>query len=209
MMRAFGIAVATLGFYASDVHAQNTARLSQVERPLRVEVSLGMDREREYAGAVATVTSGAVAVRWAPNSFVGIRATAHGIRRHTESVFSYGLSIDHDSVETEDRVLALTLETDVSWRIWRDLTLSPSAGAGFSPYVHGRQSTVRVRATPDMTPDSYGNYSRSDVGVIWTLGIAVRYRHLVVEKKAIGLLGAESAVQFGREYYPWTIGYRF
>jgi len=168
-----------------------------------------MDREREYVGATATVTSAALAVRWAPSSVGGIRAAVHGIRRYVESVQSYGVGIDHDSVETEDRVLAFTLDTDVSIRLWRDLTLSPSVGAGFTPYVHGRQSTVRVRAMPDNTPNPFGNYSRADVGAIWTLGLALRYRHLVVERRAIGLLGAESAVQYSREYYPWTIGYRF
>jgi hypothetical protein len=208
-MRAYRIGVTALSLCASGIHAQSTTRVGEVSRPLRVEVSVGMDRQVGHGGGPATVTSAAVALRYAPRSFVGIRATVHGIRRHTEEVFPYGISSDHDSVETNDRILALTLDTDVSWRIWRDLTLSPSAGAGVAPHVHGQKSTVRVRSMPDMTPADYGNYSRSDTGIMWTLGLALRYRHFVVEKKAIGLLGAESAIREGREYYPWTIGYRF
>jgi hypothetical protein len=207
MTRQYRFALVALGVFASSVQAQSTARIGQAERPLRVELSVGLDRAREYGDATATVTSAALAVRWAPSSFGGIRATVHGIRRYSDGVQSYGT--DHDSVATEDRMLAFTLDTDVSIRLWRDLTLSPSVGAGFTPYVHGRQRTVRVRTMPDMTPSSYGNYSRSDVGAIWTLGLALRYRHLVVERRVIGLLGAGLAVQFGREYYPWTIGYRF
>jgi len=168
-----------------------------------------MNREQEYARRAGTVNSAAVAVRWTPSSIGGIRATVNGIRRHAKYLQGYGYGIDYDSVETEHRVLALTIDTDVSFRVWRDLTISPSVGAGFTPYAHGRSSTIRVRATPDLTPSEYGNYSRSDVGVIWTLGLAVRYRHFVIEKQAIGLLGAGLAVQYGREYYPWTIGYRF
>ncbi len=208
MTRASRMAIAALGVCASGVQAQSTTRLGHVERPLRVEVSGGMNREHAYRSRSEIVTSAAVAVRYAPSSSVGIRATVHGIRRRAESLYYLG-GIDRDSVETDDRVFALTLDTDASWRIWRDLTLSPSVGAGFTPYAHGTHSTIRIRATPDLTPLDYGNYSRSDVGVIWTLGLALRYRHLVLEKKAIGLLGAESAVEHGREYYPWTIGFRF
>jgi hypothetical protein len=207
MMCVSRLAFVALSIAATGVHAQSTSRVGEAARPLRVEVSVGLDRQRDYFGSPGTVTSAAVAVRWTPSTLGGLRATVHGIRRYDEYVMSYGA--DRDSVESEDRLLAFTLSTDLSIRIWRDLTLAPSVGAGFTPWVHGRMSTIRVRALPDNTPNDYGNYSRSDVGVIWTTGLALRYRHLVIEKQAIGLLGAENAVRFGREYYPWTIGYRF
>lgn len=66
MMRVSRLAFVALGIAATGVHAQSTSRVGEASRPLRVEVSVGMDRKRDYFGSPGTVTSAAIAVRWTP-----------------------------------------------------------------------------------------------------------------------------------------------
>jgi hypothetical protein len=194
---------------ATTALAQSTSRVGQAENPLRLEVSAGYDRTaNRYLGDPSTVVSGAVAVRWSsPATWVGIRGTVYGIQRRSHYVAQYSTT-ESDAVESEDRVLALTVAADASFRIWRDLTIAPSVGAGFSPYAHGTQSATHT-GTPSAVPNSYNNYSRTENGAIWTAGVALRYRHLVIEKQIVALLGATYAVSQNREYYPLSIGFRF
>ena len=197
---AFAIAI----IFAASADAQSTSNVGRVERPFRVEASGGVDwaRNGDYFGDNSLVRSAEVAVRWDKSGWGGIRGTVHGIQRdlHFRNPYSNSGS---DSTRRQDRVIALTLSTDLSWRVWRDLTIAPSAGAGIAPYAHGESSTSRAN------PYTGENYSVTESGTIWTLGLALRYRWLVVEKHAIGLLGARNAVISGREYYPLTIGARF
>lgn len=194
-------AAATL--VSTDARAQSTSRVGQTERPLQVEASVGMGwPSDDYYGRRNSVRSGALAVRWDQAGWGGIRATVHGIQRDRHGPIP-GSSTRTDSSTAQDRVIAFTLSTDVSWRIWHDLTIAPSVGAGYSPYAHGQQTTNRPVAY------AFENYSATETGAIWTLGLALRYRYLVVEQHAIGVIGARYAVSTGREFYPLTIGVRF
>lgn len=199
-------------YLTTSAQAQSTTRVGQLEQPVRLELSAGYDDSRGTYGShgdPGTVVMGAVAMRWSPiTGWPGIRGTVAGIRRHSRDVTRYSAS-DSGATEREDRVLALTVSTDLSFRIWRDLTIGPSLGVGFSPYAHGEQTATHSGATSGTVPNSFENYARTEHGVIWSAGVAVRYRHLVIEKQVIGLLGAENAVTQGREYYPLSVGFRF
>jgi hypothetical protein len=196
---------------ATGAQAQSTSRLGQEENPLRLELSAGFDHSssNNSYGGPGTVLTGAAAVRWSPpTGWAGVRATLFGIQRRSHYFAQYSAT-DSDDIEREDRVVALALSADASFRIWRDLTVAPAVGAGFSPYVHGQQTVTRTRNTPSTAPNPFDDSSPSENGAIWTAGVALRYRHLVIEKQVIGLLGANNSVGENREYYPLSIGFRF
>jgi hypothetical protein len=58
-------------------------------------------------------------------------------------------------------------------------------------------------------PRPNNSYSRSTNGWLWMAGVALRYRHFVIEKSAIALVGAQDAVTHGDGYFPLSIGFRF
>jgi hypothetical protein len=81
------------------------------------------------------------------------------------------------------------------------ISLAPSGGLGFAPYVrHHRTDTTFAQFVKPVTTAR---------GAMWTLGLALRWRRLVLEQHVIVLFGAEEAVSVNKEYYPITLGWRF
>ena len=195
---------------ATTAQAQSTSRVGEREKPMHLELSAGFDHtvsNSNFYGEPGTVLAGAVAARWAPGDW-GVRATVFGTQRRSTKVTQYS-ALENDSVESEDRALAFTVSADASFRIWRDLTIAPSLGVGFSPYAHGQHTVTRTRTTPSTAPPGFENSSRTGSGALWMAGLALRYRHLVIEKQAIEMPGAQEVLAQGREYYPLYVGLRF
>lgn len=81
-------------------------------------------------------------------------------------------------------------------------TVAPSGGLGLAPYARHRAlgtSTFPQPAQPLTTAS----------GGIWNLGLALRWRRLVLEQHIVVPFGAEEAISVNKEYYPITLGWRF
>lgn len=198
-----GACVAALLAAAPAAHAQSTDRLDPVTRPLRLEVSLGIEAvPLPFPGAApggtgGTVLAGVVAPRWQGDGPAGIRASAWWIQRRMES----------RDAASRDRLIAFTLSGDVALRVWRRVTVAPSLGLGMVPSARAVRTVSRSSAGAPGT--TAARLSQTGSGTMWTAGLAVRAGRLVVEQHLLGLLGAEEAIREHREYYPITIGWRF
>lgn len=131
------------------------------------------------------------AARWRSDDLLGARLGAWWIHGRNPA---YGSSVDD--------VLAIAGDVDLAVSIpGTSITLSPAGGLGFAPYArHHRTDTTLAQFVKPVTTAN---------GAIWTLGLALRWRRLVLEQHIIVLFGAEEAISTNKEYYPITLGWRF
>ena len=186
--------------------AQSTEPLRS--SPIRVELSAG-------AEVLPGLTSGtarsgrpfvaSAAARWQTDAAVGIRAAGWWLRRGSESHFEGESYSSHADVT--EQLFGVVLSGDLAWSAG-PVTIGPSAGLGLAPRVTNRWHSIeRGRSGPGTVQEDRGEVRST--GRSWTLGLALRVGHLVVEQHAVGLLGAERAVYESREFYPLTVGWRF
>lgn len=196
MMRARIVAALALSSaVAPNAAAQSTSRESLDSRPWRFEPSGGAE-VGPLAGWTTTRRAGDVrafsaAARWRSDDLLGARIGSWWIHGRNPG---YNSSVDD--------VLALSGDVDLALSIpGTPITIAPSGGLGFAPYArHHRTDTALAQPTKSVTTAS---------GAIWTLGLALRWRRLVLEQHVVVLFGAEEAISVNKEYYPLTLGWRF
>ena len=196
MTRARLVAVLALSAaLAPNAAAQSTSRESLDARRWRFELSGGAEvgplagwTTTRRAGDVRALSAGA---RWRSDDLLGARLGARWIHGRNPG---YLTSVDD--------LLAVAGDVDLAASIpGTSITISPSVGLGFAPYVrHHRTDTALAQFVGPVTTAK---------GTIWTLGLALRWRRLVLEQHIIALVGANKAISDNKEYYPITLGWRF
>lgn len=194
--RSLWFAAVALSVRGTAVEGQRTKDLVPPERPLMLEISAGtqlLDFGWEDAKS-GRVLAASAAMRWVPpGSMAGLRVTAWWIQRNDAARHGYPLSTN-----AMHRVLGVAISGDMHRRLGANVSIAPSLGLGLAPSVH---------STDDTFQPSGGSATSS--GSLWTLGLAVRAGPVVIEQHLIGLLGAERAIPWSREYFPLTLGIRF
>ncbi|HSQ30318.1 MAG TPA: hypothetical protein VLN49_10735 [Gemmatimonadaceae bacterium] len=185
-----------LALATSTVMGQSTRRESLDRRPWRVEVSGGTEvgplagwTTTRQAGDVRTVMA---AARWQSDDLLGARIGAWWI---------HGRNPGYDN--SVDEVLAVSGAVDLAVPIpGTSFSVAPSGGLGFAPYA--RHHALGTSSVPQPAQQV-----RTASGGIWSLGLALRWRRLVLEQHVVVLFGAEEAISVNKEYYPITLGWRF
>lgn len=196
-MRAHALgAVALLAATTNAVMGQSTTRESLERRSWRVELSGGAE-VGPLAGSTTTRAAGDVrtvlaAARWQSDDLLGARIGTwwiHGRNRQGDN--------------SVDDVLAVSGALDLAIPIpGTSVTVAPSGGLGVVPYA--RHRVLGNAAVPSPTRSV-----TTANGGIWNVGLALRWRRLVLEQHLIVLFGAEEAISTNKEYYPITLGWRF
>ena len=203
---AFLIAV----FAARDVRAQSTSSLGHPERPVTVEVSVGFEPgENGYAGDNSSknaMRGAAVALRWNEGRLGGFRLAAVALQRESGERYLYQQRVLYESDRT-NRVLAIAVTASPVLRVWHDLTLEPSVGGGVAPFAFVDQKTQRGDAAGSNPPDD--TYANTSVAGLWTAGLALRYRSVVVSYQSYILQGSVRALAHKGDYHPLSVGWRF
>jgi len=202
---AIGVAAA-LGQVAAPASsfAQSTSQIGHAEPPLRIEVTGGGEFHASEASYGTThdesVRSVAVALRRDRGGNGGFRLAVQGYRRR--NALSYLVDTATTThIETNDVLVALTVSSDLVIRVRHDLTLAPSVGIGFVPYIRTHQSS---------SPSSgYYREHINSTSEIFGGGLALRYRRLVIEQQWSALFGQPNAYDFATIYHPLMIGVRF
>ena len=189
-------AAALLAVATSAAMGQSTSRESLDRRPWRVELSGGAE-VGPLAGWTTTREAGDVrtlmaAARWQSDDLLGARIGTWWI---------HGRNAQGDN--SVDDVFAISGALDLAIPIpGTSVTVAPSGGLGVAPYA--RHHVLGTAALPQPArPVTTAN------GGIWNVGLALRWRRLVLEQDIIVLFGAEEAISSNKEYYPVTLGWRF
>lgn len=203
VVRHAGQAIVLGLILSGRVSGQSTEGLERRERPVVFEVgggpqllTFGWESAR-----VGRVLAGMVAARWRPvGGRAGLRAAGWWIERREANSSPYDIRC---CAKATHQILGLTISGDVQARVGAHATLAPSLGFGWSPRVH---STHSVRSAFEDH-----NEAISTRGNLWTLGLALRFRRVVIEQHMVGLLGGDSeqAIPSSREYFPMTLSVRF
>lgn len=190
-----------LGVVGSTLHAQPSTERLWPDRPWVIDVAggpefldlskgIGVERGREGGRVLA----GTVAVRalLAPHVYVG--PSLWFVDRHV-SLSPYG-----PGPRTE-RVSTVAIEAMLGLPVWRQVRLSAVGGYGGAFSV--RSSRPPIMAWAGRPGSSSGSGTMPIVGATLEVGA------LQVGLRALILLGAEQVIPEFREYYPFTIGWRF
>ena len=203
-----GIAFVAMAWPCLTSGAQSTADVGGAERPVRIEVSGGgqiQSRSESHGNARHnSVVAATVALRKGLSESVAVRLTSLFLARNagdgfSSPTFSYQL-------DREDRIAALIVSVGGAARIWGDLTIEPSLGAGVAPYVHRDQRTLRATSAGTPTTETL---ARTAVGWVWAAGIRAQYRALFVEQGVSVIQGADHVISQAGAYFPLTIGWCF
>lgn len=137
------------------------------------------------------------AVDWELDSHIGMRAMAWWIQ--------HGAG-DGQNV-TSSRLAALTASVDFLLNVEPGkFAIVPSVGLGFAPWIRSTYSYPSYAA--DGTPQQESSTVASS-GKVWVIGIAARFRHVVIEQSLVGLVGDQGVFASQSTYYPLMVGVRF
>jgi hypothetical protein len=115
-------------------------------------------------------------------------------RRVSDSSTYYGQLV-------KSRTIAAIVSAEFPIRFSRNITAGPIVGAGFVPYLHG------VVHYPGVPNEPSVDVTRSATGAVFSVGLALRWRGLVVEQFLHAIPGVHYPLN-GRSA-PLTIGWRF
>jgi hypothetical protein len=175
---------------AASAQPSTDRALHPLRRPT-IELSAGMELPFRIRKSFATTSGGSVAALMGAARFhiseepsVSLRVAPMWIRRRaTGSSNSGGARIDH--------VFSVAVSTDVVVTRIGSVEIGPSLGYGLA----GVQT------------NSPAHPAGSRDGTVWSAGLALRSKRVVIEQHWIGVLGGTVVDQ--REYFPLTVGIRF
>lgn len=81
-----------------------------------------------------------------------------------------------------------------------DFAIEPAIGIGVVPYAHGQFDRASAGGGGTMT--------LTGQGMVFAAGLALRWRHLVIEQHLLGITGADGPLVNGANA-PLAIGVRF
>jgi hypothetical protein len=197
VIRALGVALSSLVLAVRGA-AQSTARLGTYERGVQYQV--GLAGGSPFVGSDLDGRTGALrgldvaALLRTPGPMrVRIDGWAIDRRAHaTQNPYSfYQLR--------ESTALAVVASGEFVIRLPQDVSIEPAIGIGVVPYAHGQF---------DRTSPGDGTATLTGQGMVWAAGLALRWRHLVIEQHLLGITGADGPLVNGANA-PLAIGLRF
>ena len=115
-------------------------------------------------------------------------------RRVSDSITYYGQLV-------KSRTVAAIVSAEFPIRFSRNITVGPILGVGFTPYLHG---VVRYPGIPN---EPSVDVTQSATGVVFSAGLALRWRGLVVEQFVHEIPGIHYPLNGTST--PLMIGWRF
>lgn len=191
-----------LGVVGTTLHAQPSTERLWPDRAWVIDIAggpevldlskgIGVERGRE-GGRVLTGTL-AVRTRLAPHVYLG--PSFWFVDRHVSSS-AYGAG------PRTERVNTIAIEAMLGLPLWRQVRLSAVGGFGGAFSV---SSSRQLNPAVSMPRPISGSGS----GTMPIVGATLEVGALQLGLRALILLGAEDVIPEYREYYPFTIGWRF
>ena len=115
-------------------------------------------------------------------------------RRVSEATTYYGQLV-------KSRTVAAMVSGEFPIRFSRNITAGPILGVGFVPYLHG---VVRYQGVPN---EPSVDVTRSATGAVFSVGLALRWRGLVIEQFVHAMPGIHYPLNGTNA--PLMIGWRF
>jgi len=181
---------------APTAGAQSTATLGSYERTVQVQLSVATNSAfigSQYGDQTGTLRAVDVSAHFRTEGPMRARLDAWAIDRRPTNAGPYGDRL------TQSLTMALVASGEFPIHLPADLSITPEAGFGWVPQARGEFQLAQ---------GSSGALTRTSDGFVYSVGLALRWRHLVIEQHLLQIIDADKALVNG-ETAPLSFGLRF
>jgi hypothetical protein len=175
--------------------AQSTEGLGRYERPVQVQLSVATSSVlvgSRYGDQMGTLRAIDIATHFHSDGPMLMRLDAWAINRRP--------SADNPRRDGLTQSLALAIVASGEFQIVLPygISITPEVGYGCAPRARGDFEATQGRSSS----------TRTKIGWVHTAGVALRWRHFVIEQHLMEIVDADSALINGRSA-PLSFGLRF